>query len=88
MLGGGIDNLEEITPMFEDFSPAGELWIRFEPPDANVPETWAALWDDSKKALLTEEELRNYEAAISRVLQVLFVQNSEEALQSSFYNTD
>lgn len=30
--------------------------------------------------------MATYESAISRILQVNFVQNSDEALQSSFYN--
>ena len=51
-----------------------------------MPDTWSALWDDDKKAELTEEEMFTYEAAIDSILQVIFVQNSEEALQSSFYN--
>ena len=49
VLGGSIQPVE-IVPMFEDFSPAGELQIRFMPPDADVPDTWAALWDETKKS--------------------------------------
>lgn len=49
--------------------------------------TWAALWDETKKAQLSAEELHRYEAAIDSILQVIYVQNSEEALQSSFYNS-
>ena len=71
--------LVEIVPVFEEFSPAGELWIRFDPPDADVPETWAALWDDERKAQLTTDEMATYESAISRILQVNFVKNSDEA---------
>lgn len=37
---------DEVRPFFKDFNSLGELEIDFDPPQANVPASWAALWDD------------------------------------------
>ena len=56
----------------------GELRIKFEPPRADVPAEWAALWDEEKIKLLTTEQKERYERQIDAILMVDFIQNSDE----------
>ena len=47
-------------PEFGDFLPDGTLAIKFDPPTADVPQTWKALWDDSWTSKLTQYDRNRY----------------------------
>jgi len=73
-----------IVPQFQKFNRDGLLEIKFTPPKADVPTTWAALWDPSLTSRLTQAQQKRYREQIDRILQVVFIQNSDEASQSQF----
>jgi hypothetical protein len=43
-----------IKTKITEMSQAGEMKIKFDPPKVKVPDNWDALWDEEKKANLTD----------------------------------
>ena len=47
---------DDIKPIINDFSAAGELTISFDPPKASVPENWDALWNKDVRNQMSASE--------------------------------
>lgn len=60
-----VEEPEDIVPVISELNAAGELSIDFDPPNASVPDSWDALWDQEKRVTMTEAELKNLESLVS-----------------------